>query len=489
MSARPPRRALLTVEGLEDRSLPSSSPLLIEPFQATGVLPGGWVQWSSNRSAAFGIDRTGGLGDLGQLTAAAATGVAARAWVASPFPVDVETSAAVYLNSLVPAQLFVRGKGLDTATPTYYAVSVTRGLQVQLQRVVNGQATTIGANRSADYVSGKWVEVTLSTDANLLRVQVRRTDTGRYLNSAGSWVSERVNAVEVRDSGIATAGQAGFARGSSGADRLVLDSFRVNQVLPEFRELFLTERFDTQTNGGLPDGWGKWSSAAPVAARTTPDQSLRLDGVTATGTRLWLNRALAADVQVTSSLYVDSLVPAQLIARGKGLDTATPSYYAVSVTRGLDVQLLRVVNGQVTVLGTLRSKDYISGQWLQVSLVARGTDVRAQVFRTDTGQYLKADGSWGLAPSWAITRTDAAIVTGGYAGLGRGTGVAGAITFDNFIVTSAPLRWDEANPIPTRDDKPPPPPPPPRPGARPPPPAPPPGPPPPPPPPPPRGEG
>ena len=121
-------------------------------------------------------------------------------------------------------------------------------------------------------------------------------------------------------------------------------------------------------------------------------------------------------------LYVDSLTPAQLIARGQALDTAHPTYYAVSVTRGLDVQLVRVVNGRQTVLGDVKSKTWVSGQWLQVSLVAKGNQLRAQVFRTDTGQYLNADGTWGLAPTWALVRTDTAITRTGYAGLGRGAG-------------------------------------------------------------------
>src|SRR5213078_3149461 len=80
------------------------------------------------------------------------------------------------------------------------------------------------------------------------------------------------------------------------------------------------------------------------------------------------------------------------------------------------------------------------------------------------GQYLKADGTWGLAPTWALVKTDAAIARDGYAGLGRGAGPAGTLSFDNFVVSSAPLRWDEVNPIPTRDDKPTPVPPPPDPG-------------------------
>ncbi|HJZ54313.1 MAG TPA: hypothetical protein VKE74_05115, partial [Gemmataceae bacterium] len=462
MSARP-RRALLSFEGLEDRSLPSSAPLLIEPFQTPVAdgLPSGWNQWSSNHSPAFGIDRSGGLGDTGLLSAGAASGVSARAWVSSPFPANVETTAAIYLNSLVPAQLFVRGKNLGTATPTYYAVSITRGLQVELVQVVNGHSTTLGTAHSSDYVSGKWVEMTIVAQGHVLRVQVRRGDTGRYLNSSGQWVSERVNAVQVQDSAIATAGQVGFGRGNRGSDRLILDSLRVNQVLPESRELFLTERFDTQTSGALPYGWSRWTNSPDGTARTTPDQSLRVDGSTGTSARVWLNRAQPADVQVSSSIYVDSLVPAQLIARGRNLNTANPTYYAVAVTRGLNVQLLRVVNGHPSVLDSVKSRDWVSGQWLQVSLVVRGTDVRAQVFRTDTGQYLKPDGSWGLAPSWVLARADAAITGGGYAGLGRRPGASGSVMFDNFIVSSAPQRWDEANPIPTRDDKPTPLPPPP----------------------------
>src|SRR5204862_235514 len=164
-------------------------------------------------------------------------------------------------------------------SPTYYAVSITRGTQVELQRVVGGKATVIGAARSGDWISNKWVQVTLRAEGNVLKVQLRRGDTGRYLDTSGNWVSEPVNAIFVR---------------------------------------------------------------------------------------------------------------------GQGLDTAKPTYYAVSVTRGLNVQLVRVVNGQQTVLGAVRSKAWVSGQWLQVSLVAKGNELRAQVFRTDTGQYLNSDGSWGL---------------------------------------------------------------------------------------------
>jgi hypothetical protein len=463
MPARPPLRAALTVEGLEERSLPSSAPLLIEPFQtatATG-LPAGWAQWAGNGQVVYHAGGTTGLGGPGELVSVAPSGVAARAWIKAPFSADIAATAAVYLNSLDPTRLFVRGRNLDTAAPTYYAVSIVRGTEVQLVRVMGGRETVIGATRSGDYVSNMWVQVTVQVVSNELTVQVRRTDTGKYLSATGDWSSEPVNAIDVLDSGIASAGQVGFARGTQTADPLVVDNLYVNQVYPESRSVYQVERFDTETGGALPDGWGSWSTGNNGSAVTTPDQLLKVGGTSGTATRLWINRVEPADIQVTSSVFLDSLVPTQLFARGAGVDTARPTYYAVSVTRGLTVQLLRVVNGQQTVLGSLRAAGYVSSQWIQVSMVVKGNELRAQVFRTDTGQYLQSNGTWGLAPAWALVRTDGAITRAGYTGLGRGAGGTDAVTFDNFVVSSAPVRWDETSPIPTQYDKPTPLPPPP----------------------------
>jgi hypothetical protein len=455
MSRRRPARATLACESLEERSLPSSTPLLIEPFQPTagGGLPSGWVQWSANGSTAFRTDGTAGLGGVGELVGSAPTGVASRAWVAGAYPADAEASASVYLNSLDPVQLFLRGRGLDGTSPTYYAASVVRGGKVDLVRVINGREAVIGSVRSGDYVSNQWVQVSIRAEANVLTVQVRRTDTGRYLDPSGNWVSEPANAILVRDSAIASEGRVGFNRGSLNADRLAVDALYVNRIYPESRELYQVERFDTEANGALPDGWASWGSAGTVAARTTLDQTLRVGGGSADATRLWIDRLLPVDIQATSSVYLDGLAPAQLFARGSGLNTARPTYYALSITRGATVQLLRVVNGQATVLGTVRSADYVSGQWVQVSLVARGSEIRAQVFRTDTAQYLRPDGTWGLTPGWALARTDTAITSGRNAGLGRGAGAPAEVTFDNFVVSSAPTRWDEVSPIPTQGDK------------------------------------
>src|SRR5207244_2413555 len=84
---------------------------------------------------------------------------------------------------------------------------------------------------------------------------------------------------------------------------------------------------------------------------------------------------------------------------GQSVGTTTPSYYAVTVSRGLNVKLVRVVNGVESTLATVKSVEYLSGVWVQASLVAKGQELRVQIFRADTGQYLNPDGTWGLAPA------------------------------------------------------------------------------------------
>ena len=67
---------------------------------------------------------------------------------------------------------------------------------------------------------------------------------------------------------------------------------------------------------------------------------------------------LVADSQVSASVYVDGLTPTQVIARGKSLDSWNPTYYAISITRGLSAQLIRVVNGVSTTLGQVASSSW-----------------------------------------------------------------------------------------------------------------------------------
>ena len=111
--------------------------------------------------------------------------------------------------------------------------------------------------------------------------------------------------------------------------------------------------------------------------------------------------------------------PAQVLARGTNLNTTTPSYYAVSVSQGLDLKLLHVQNGNTTTLGEVKSASGTDNQWVQVSLFANGNNLRGagaeQQYRP-ISQRLRAVAD---QQTWALNLTDSAITTGGEVGLGK----------------------------------------------------------------------
>src|SRR5262249_48861849 len=107
---------------------------------------------------------------------------------------------------------------------------------------------------------------------------------------------------------------------------------------------------------------------------------------------------------------------------------------AVSVTRGLQVQLVRVVNGAYTVLGQVNSVRWFDEQWVRTTLVVNGSSLRAQLYRPDTGQYLNGSGQWHTAPAWALALADAVLTGGGLAGRGQRASYTGTVAFDDFTV-------------------------------------------------------
>jgi hypothetical protein len=452
MARRPRAQSNFDLEQLEARTAPAVL-YAVEPFvtaTSTG-LPTGWGQWTSG-GGSFAVDTAGaGLGDTGRLVTTGTSATSSRAWMAAAFDPDVEASAAVSLNSLVPLQLFVRGQSLGTTTPTYYAATVLRGVQVQLTKVVNGTTTALGSVKSLDYVSGNWLTVTVRADGDVLKVFAYRGDTNLYLAADGTWARQPTAAIEVVDGSIKAGGQVGFARLGAVAGTGVLDSLRAGPV-PNIPTTLDEERFTDGPKPSLPAGWASWSTGN-VSFATQEDETLRVNGDTAGIARAWLTAAVPADAQLSSSIFVDGLVPAGVFARGQAVDTASASYYAVTVTRGLQVNLIRSVNGVVSTLATLKSKDWVSGIWVQASLVVKGNELRVQIYRSDTGQYLYADGTWGLVPGFALTRADTAITAAGKAGLLRGAGYSGSLQFDNFIVTAAPGTLVPGR-IPTEQDKP-----------------------------------
>src|SRR5262245_40596516 len=154
------------------------------------------------------------------------------------------------------------------------------------------------------------------------------------------------------------------------------------------------ESFSQTSIGELPAGWAQWDSEGTIqvlAGRTLGGKAgLVASGSSGETARAWLSAVQPANVQINSTLRLDSLIPTELILRGKKLETTSPTYYSVTLSRGFDLQLWRVVDGNRTYLGSIRSDDYLSGAWLRVSFQANGDTLRALVYRLDTRKYLDA---------------------------------------------------------------------------------------------------
>jgi hypothetical protein len=72
---------------------------------------------------------------------------------------------------------------------------------------------------------------------------------------------------------------------------------------------------------------------------------------------------------VTADVYLNNTHPIELIARGSDLGTSTPTYYALQIIRGVNVQLVKVSGGTVTNLGSsLDSTSYYSAAWATFTL-------------------------------------------------------------------------------------------------------------------------
>ena len=202
------------------------------------------------------------------------------------------------------------------------------------------------------------------------------------------------------------------------------------------------QTFDTTPVAGLPADWAEWTNDRPggfaVADERSlsPDHGLTTTGGSATEARTWADTVLTYNAEASASVFAGSLIPATVFARGQHLDTDSPSYYGASVTRGLGFQLVRVVDGDSTVLGSVKSKDYVSQKWVTVTLTVVGSEVKASVVRTDTNEFLTPAGRWQADPVAALTMDDSAIIGAGRAGVVRPAKYAGTVTFDDFRAVS-----------------------------------------------------
>jgi hypothetical protein len=210
------------------------------------------------------------------------------------------------------------------------------------------------------------------------------------------------------------------------------------------------ETFDTTAPGALPGGWSQTGTFFVAAARaqSLPNDLLSNAEASNQGGSAWLGTLQPNDVRVSVSVFLDSLNPVQLVARGSGLDGATPSYYALQISRGLTVGFVKVSNGSASALGSsLISTSYTSSVWVRLTLQVQGNTLTAQVYRPDKNQYLNSTGGWQSASAWALQTTDSnQPLTGGtngsLIGLARLAQYVNSIAFDDFGYGSASNDFD-----------------------------------------------
>lgn len=443
MTSSPRSQSRLNVESLESRDVPSATP----SFTATPpALPSDWTQWSNDGSTVFQTAAVqGSSGSVGVVSSGGST-TTGLAWQTQPEPGETAVSAEVDLTSLVPTFILADGSNLGTATPSYFAAVVSRGPTVSLVQVSNGTATQLAAvsSPSSSYFSGNWVQIALVPNGSSLGVQVIRTDNGEYLNSQGNWQVTATNAIAVNTALVESAGEVGFGRFAAYSGAVELENFTASPP-PTALSAAVNQTFDTNGGGTIPAGWQSWMSnssgsidVSPSLALSQPN-GLAFTGGSNTSELAWSTTTLPSAVSASTSVYLNSLVPAQLVVDGSNLNTASPTYDAVTLTRGVQASLVQVVNGKQTTLAALSSaaSSYLSGQWVQVQLTAQGTDLQATIYRTDTDQWLTSGGTWSSIPAYAFDVTNAVSLDAGEAGIGRLANYAGTVVFDNFSAGAA----------------------------------------------------
>jgi Bacterial Ig domain len=408
-------RPRLNVEPLEVRDVPAMALWSTETFNASTQIPADWSTYGAVR-----VEANRGPSGTGNLLFS--TGVA-RAWESAELPADQGIRATFRGDSLTPTRLFLRGRDLGTAKPTVYVLQVSRGGRLDLYKVVNGVETAIGSVRSRFATLPTWFEVTFTATGSLLEASIKRLDNGQSFTKTGYFLPGEQPKLQFTDGTISSPGRVGVGK-KVGAFARIDD---VQTLLPAVNA---TANFDGLPAGTLPSGW----AATANTFGSTGDQ-LRSSTRAAVPTFAGPAADLPSDVTVRTQVMLDSLVPAKIVIRGRGLETTSPTYYTATLTRGLDLKIAKVVNGVETVLSTLKTKTYSSGFNAEVTFSALGDRLQVRVKRLDTNLWLTDAGEWKPEAVSALVARDVSIASAGRVALGRGAATAGTLIFDQFEVT------------------------------------------------------
>lgn len=425
LEARENPSAVWTDEGFDNLTAPA--------------LPAGWSNWASDGQTQYITSKLQTASGPNALASLGNSSIQSRTWTTTSYPADYGAGASVRSNAPAALEVIARGSNLNSTAPTYLAAAVATGGGVQLVEVKAGVRTTLGKVSPALSLpaAGVWLKVALKPLGDTVRVQVQRADTGQYLTASGGWQSTATDALTATTTVKPTTGLVGVGRLTGGSGMAYLDDFAV--LAPPG----VNESFDTTRPNPLPGNWQSWASDGAKRVSVggdrflSSDSGLGITGTSVTSARAWLGSVITADAAADVAVYVDNLTPSGVFARGANLNTSTPSYYSLTLTRGLTVQLNKVVNGVTTSLGSVKSKDYVSGQWIRLTLRASGDQLRGLVYRTDTGKWLAADGTWKDVPEAAFAVADKSITAAGHVGVERGKIYAGTTWFDDLQIRPA----------------------------------------------------
>lgn len=211
-----------------------------------------------------------------------------------------------------------------------------------------------------------------------------------------------------------------------------------------------TETFEAVATGGLPGGWAQTGTffVSTARANSLPNELVSNAESSNQGGRAWIKSLQPNDVRVSVSVFLDNLNPIQLVVRGSSLDGNAPSYYGLEITRGLTAQLVKMVAGVSTNLGTgVASAGYASGIWVRLTLQVQGNTLTGQVYRPDKNQYLNSSGGWQSASAWALQVTDldqplSGSSNGSLVGLARPARYASSLSLDDFSYGMASMDFE-----------------------------------------------
>ena len=169
-------------------------------------MPSGWSQWSSNGTGLFATA-------LAEIVSRSPTHWFNLGFVQCFRPGvggcrhgDAVTGvqADILVSTLIPVQLIAGGEDLSSGDSQllrrqYYPRPASRAATRRRRRANNTKKESVASNL---YLSGKWVQTSLTFNGEQLSVQVFRTDTSQYLNAAGNWVATPATALQATDAAL-----------------------------------------------------------------------------------------------------------------------------------------------------------------------------------------------------------------------------------------------------------------------------------------------